>query len=108
ESERMAFLKIDDDSFYTERSVVEEERRMGINAPYGTVLERVLPTIFKDSTYRWATIGQIPHLRNATIDELMKFWETYYVPDNATLVIVGDVKSDDAQKLAERYFAWIP
>ena len=57
ESERMAFLKIDDDSFYTERSVVEEERRMGINAPYGTVLERVLPTIFKDSTYRWATIG---------------------------------------------------
>jgi zinc protease len=108
ESERMAFLKIDNESFYTERAVVEEERRMGINAPYGTLLERVLPTIFKDSTYRWATIGQIPHLRKATIDELMKFWETYYVPNNATLVIVGDVKADDAQKLAEKYFSWIP
>lgn len=108
EAERMAFLKVDDESFYTERAVVEEERRLGLNRPYGTVLERVLPTVFRDSTYRWATIGQIPHLRKATIDELMRFWETYYVPNNATLVVVGDVKADEVLNLAEKYFAWIP
>src|SRR5262245_7838192 len=61
EAERMAFLKVDDESFFTERAVVEEERRLGLNAPYGTVLERVLPTIFKTGAYRWSTIGQIPH-----------------------------------------------
>jgi zinc protease len=108
EAERMAFLRVDDDSFYTERAVVEEERRMGINAPYGTVLERVLPTIFKSGAYRWSTIGQIPHLRKASIDELMRFWEMYYVPNNATLVIVGDVKADEAIAMADRLFSWIP
>jgi zinc protease len=108
EAERMAFLKVDDESFYTERAVVEEERRLGLNRPYGTVLERILPTVFKESPYRWATIGQIPHLRQASIDELMRFWETYYIPNNATLVVVGDVKADEVHKLADKYFGWIP
>ena len=108
EAERMAFLKVDDESFFTERAVVEEERRQGLNAPYGTVLERVLPTIFKTGAYRWSTIGQIPHLRKADIDELMRFWEAYYVPNNATLVVVGDVSADQVHAMAEKYFAWIP
>ncbi len=108
EAERMAFLKVDDESFFTERAVVEEERRLGLNRPYGTVLERVLPTVFREGAYRWSTIGQIPHLRKATIDELMRFWETYYVPNNATLVVVGDVKADEVHKVAEKYFGWIP
>jgi zinc protease len=108
EAERMAFLRIDQESFNTERAVVEEERRLGQNAPYGTVAEKVLPVIFEKHAYRWTPIGQIPHLRRATIEELARFWETYYVPNNATLVIVGAVTHDDAQKLAERYFDWIP
>ena len=108
EAERMAFLKVDDESFFTERAVVEEERRLGLNAPYGTVLERVLPTIFKTGAYRWSTIGQIPHLRKANIEELMRFWETYYVPNNATLVVVGDVKASEIHAMAQRYFSWIP
>src|SRR3954468_20134737 len=108
ESERMAFLKIDTTSFDTERAVVEEERRLGLNAPYGTVAEKILPHIFTKHPYRWLPIGQIPHLRSANIDELNQFWQTYYVPNNATLVIVGAIKNDDAQKLAEKYFTWIP
>ncbi|MGH7179206.1 MAG: M16 family metallopeptidase [Tepidisphaeraceae bacterium] len=108
EAERMAFLKIDDDSFFTERAVVEEERRLGLNRPYGGVLEKVLPVFFKKHPYQWSTIGRIPHLRAATIDELARFWETYYVPNNAALVIVGAVKNEEAQQLAERYFGWIP
>ncbi|MBI3844396.1 MAG: insulinase family protein [Planctomycetes bacterium] len=108
ESERMAALKIDEGGFQTERKVVEEERRLGLNRPYGTVLEKVLAGIFTQHPYRWSTIGQIPHLRAATAQELQDFWDKYYVPSNATLVIVGAVKNADAQKLAEQYFGWIP
>lgn len=109
EAERMAFLKVDEESFHKERAVVEEERRMGsLNSPYGTVPEKLLPVIFKEHPYRWTPIGSIPHLRAATIDELQQFWDKYYVPANATLVVVGDVKHADVQKLAEKYFGWIP
>ena len=108
EADRMAMLKIDDEIFYTERNVVEEERRQGTNAPYGRVPEKLLPAIFKKHPYRWTPIGSIPHLRETSIDELQKFWDKYYVPSNATLVIVGDVTHTKAQALAEKYFGWIP
>ena len=109
EAERMAFLKIDDESFYKERAVVEEERRMSsLNTPYGTVPEKLLPVLFTKHPYRWTPIGQIPHLRAATIDELQAFWDRFYTPSNATLVVVGDVKHADVQRLAAKYFSWIP
>lgn len=108
EAERMAFLKIDEEGFETERKIVEEERRMGLNAPYGTVPEKLLAEVFKEHPYRWSTIGKIPHLREATIDELQAFWDKFYVPNNATLVVVGAVKHEEAQRLAKLHFGWIP
>jgi len=109
EAERMAFLKIDDESFFKERAVVEEERRMrSLNTPYGMVPEKVLAFMFSKHPYRWSPIGSIPHLRAATIDELQAFWDKFYVPNNATLVVVGDVKHEEVQKLAEKCFGWIP
>ncbi len=108
EAERMSMLKIDQDAFDTERKVVEEERRMGINRPYGKLLEKVLPHIFPDHPYRWSTIGSIPHLRSASVPELREFWTKYYVPNNATLVVVGAVKHGEVQQLAQRNFGWIP
>ncbi len=108
EAERMSFLKIDQASFDTERKVVEEERRLGLNAPYGTLEEKGLAEIFKVHPYRWSPIGNIPDLRASSVPELRAFWTEYYVPDNATLVIAGAVKHEDAQSLAKRYFGWIP
>lgn len=108
ESQRMMFLKIDEQGFDTERKVVEEERRMGLNQPYGSVLEQVLPVLFKKHPYRWSPIGNIPDLRAAKASELAEFWNYYYVPQNATLVIAGAVKHADAQALAKKYFAWMP
>ncbi|MBN1346739.1 MAG: insulinase family protein [Phycisphaerae bacterium] len=109
EAERMAFLRIDEEGFYKERKVVEEERRMrSLNTPYGTVPEKVLPVIFTKHPYQWTPIGCIPHLRAATIEELQAFWDRYYTPSNATLVVVGDVTHEKVQALAERYFGWIP
>ncbi|MDD5064640.1 MAG: pitrilysin family protein [Phycisphaerae bacterium] len=108
EAERMTFLKIDQESFDTERKVVEEERRMDLNQPYGTIYEKLLAEIFKVHPYSWPPIGNIPDLRAASVQELRDFWKKYYVPNNATLIIVGAVKHKDAQKLAKRYFGWIP
>jgi zinc protease len=108
EVERMTFLKIDQEAFDTERKVVEEERRMRLNQPYGTVVENLLAEIFEVHPYRWSTIGKIPHLRAASAQELRDFWTRYYVPSNATLIIVGAVKHEEAQLLAKRYFGWIP
>lgn len=108
EAERMTFLKIDQEAFDTERKVVEEERRMGLNRPYGTLYEKLLAEVFKVHPYRWPPIGKIPHLRASSVQELRDFWTRYYVPSNATLIIVGAVKHEEAQRLARRYFGWIP
>jgi len=108
EVERMTFLKIDQEAFDTERKVVEEERRMRLNEPYGTLFENLFAEIFEVHPYRWMPIGKIPHLRAASVQELRDFWKKYYVPSNATLVIVGAVTHEEAQKKAKEYFGWIP
>ncbi|GJM20668.1 MAG: peptidase M16 [Planctomycetota bacterium] len=108
EAERMARLKIDEGGFATERKVVEEERRLGLNQPYGTMLEQVLEFMFTKHPYNWSPIGKIAHLRAADVDDIQEFWDTYYVPNNATLVVVGDVKHADVRALAEKNFGWIP
>ena len=108
EAERMVFLKVDEENFDTERKVVEEERRQrNLNPPYGKVFENVAAGMFKKHPYRWLPIGKIPHLRSASIEDLEAFWAKFYVPNNATLVIVGAVKHEEAQALAQKYFGWI-
>lgn len=108
EAERLAFLRIDQASFDTERKVVEEERRLGLNRPYGTIAEKALAELFGGRAYGWSPIGNIAHLRASSVQDLRDFWQRYYVPNNATLVIVGDIKHAPAQDLAARYFAWMP
>lgn len=108
ESERMAFLNIDKKGFETERKVVEEELRQGHNRPYGRIPEKLLAEVYGETCYGWTPGGQISHLRKATVEEVSKFWDKYYAPNNATLVVVGDLKHGDAQKLAKRYFEWVP
>ena len=108
EAERMSSLKIDQAAYDTERKVVEEERRMGLNQPFGTLVEQGLTEVFKTHPYRWPPIGKIAHLRASSVPELREFWIKYYTPNDATLVIVGDIKHADAQALAKKYFGWIP
>ncbi len=108
EAERMGFLRINQDSFDTERKVVEEERRLGLNRPYGTLLEKILAEVFKTHPYGWSPIGKISHLRASSTQDLRDFWNRYYVPGDATLVIAGDIKHAEAQRLAKKYFGWMP
>lgn len=108
ESERMAFLKIDQNGFDTERKVVEEELRQGHNRPYGRVPEKLLAEIYGDKPYGWTPGGQISHLRKTPLEDISAFWDKYYLPSNATLVVVGAVKHAEVQGLAKKYFDWIP
>ncbi|MDX2174984.1 MAG: pitrilysin family protein [Candidatus Sumerlaeia bacterium] len=108
ESERLAFLKVDDEAFQTERKVVEEELRLRAEQPFGTVPEKLLAEMFEGSPYAWTPGGSISHLRQAPTSELQEFWETYYVPNNATLVVVGAVKHREVERLARKYFGWMP
>jgi zinc protease len=108
EAERMAFLRVDQTGYDTERKVVEEERRLGLNKPYGSVPEKLLAELFPGESYGWSPIGNIAHLRAAAVGELRDFWQRYYVPNNATLVVAGGIKHDDVQRLAKKYFGWMP
>ena len=108
ESERMAFLTVDTAGFSTERKVVEEERRMDLNQPYGDILDKGLPAVFGAHPYANSPIGTIRDLRQATPSDAHAWWAAWYTPNNATLVLVGDVEPDRVRVLAERCFAWIP
>ncbi|HWB78596.1 MAG TPA: pitrilysin family protein [Nannocystaceae bacterium] len=108
EAERMGFLKINQGYYDTERKVVAEEYRMGREQPYGTVPDKLLPQVFAKHPYAWTPIGNMDELQAAKSDELQTFWNTYYVPNNAALVVVGDVKHEEVEALAKQYFGWIP
>ena len=87
----MATLKVDEAAFTRERSVVKEERRQKIeNQPYGRLAEIVYDQAFKVHPYKHQVIGSMADLEAATIDDVREFHETYYVPENAVLVIAGD------------------
>ena len=107
EAERMTFLKIDQYAFDTERKVVEEELRMRENKPYGNVFKKMAAELFTEHPYRWTPIGKLSHLRSTSVPELREFWTDHYVPNNATLIIVGAIEHKEAQELAKEYFGWI-
>ena len=109
ESERLLHLKIDSVGVETQRKVVIEERHQRLdNQPYGTVLEQTFSHAFKVHPYRWMPIGSAQYIDKATIPEFMDFYKTFYVPQNVTLSIAGDIDINQAKELISKYFAGIP
>ncbi len=109
EADRMATLRVDEDRFKSEREVVKEERRMRVdNQPYGRLQEHIYAQAFRVHPYRTPTIGSMGDLEAATIGDVRDFYETYYVPGNATLVIVGDFDTASALDLVQKYFGPVP
>jgi len=108
EADRMASFRVSDEIYRTERKVVAEEWRMKQNRPYGNMWEDFAALAFTRHPYRWTPIGNMDHLRAAQAAELQEFFNRYYVPDNAILVIAGDIDLAAAKDLVRRYFAWIP
>ncbi|CAN5866839.1 pitrilysin family protein [soil metagenome] len=109
EADRMASLRIEDKVFQTEREVVKEERRMRVESqPYGRLNEIVYEQAFTVHPYRHPTIGSMKDLEAASIEDVREFFRTYYVPNNATLVLVGDFETTEATALVKQYLGRIP
>ena len=108
EADRMASFKVSEEIYKTERKVVAEEWRMRQNQPYGGLMEAFLKNAFTTHSYNWTPIGNMDHLRAAQVAELQDFFNTYYVPNNAVLVVSGDVDVEKTREMVNRFYAWIP
>jgi predicted Zn-dependent peptidase len=109
ESERLMHAVIDNDGVETQREVVKEERRGRYeNQPYGSIMENMAKAVFDGTPYEWTPIGSAQYIDSATIEEFRDFYKKWYVPNNATLAIAGDIDTEETKLLVERYFGEIP
>ena len=109
EADRLQGLLLDNKEFQLEREVVKEERRMRTeDNPQAYLVEQMFAQAFMEHPYHWPIIGWFNDLNAMTREDLKAHYEKYYVPNNATLVIAGDVKSDAALALIKQYFEGIP
>ncbi len=109
ESERLMHPIINKIGVDTQSEVVQEERRLSYdNAPYGRWREQMFISLFKKHPYRWQTIGSLEHLASASLDDFKEFNKKYYVPNNAVLVVAGDIEIDKTKKMIQDYFGPIP
>jgi zinc protease len=109
ESERLLHPNIDSIGIATQKSVVTEEmKQTRDNRPYGRWLVETVNRAFNEHPYRWDVLGKDEHIRGATDEEIMGFHDMFYVPNNAVLVVTGDIDVDKTKKLVYKYFADIP
>jgi len=109
EADRMGSLNVSEENFKSEREVVKEERRVRIeNQPYGFLQEDLRAAAFTVHGYHHTPIGSMEDLDKATIQDVRDFFNTFYKPNNATLVIVGDFDSAQALAWTNKYFDGIP
>ncbi|HJY23306.1 MAG TPA: pitrilysin family protein, partial [Hanamia sp.] len=109
ESERMMHPVINTIGVKTQNEVVKEEKRMSFdNRPYGNLINVIFNDLFTKHPYHNMLIGSMEDLDAATLDEFLAFNKKFYVPNNAVLVIAGDIQTDDAKKWVEAYFGDIP
>lgn len=109
ESERLMHPIIGQVGVDTQKEVVQEERRLRVdNSPYGAFFDELLKNLYTKHPYRWGVIGSLNHLASATLDDFKNFNKTYYVPNNAVLVIAGDFDTEKTKKMVSDYFGPIP
>ena len=109
ESERPLHPVINQIGVDTQKEVVQEERRLGVdNAPYGQLIENMFKNMFVNHPYRWSVIGSLDHLASATLEDFQDFNKVYYIPNNAILVVAGDFEMNEAKRLIDGYFGPIP
>jgi len=109
EAERMRQLKLFPGTIDSERRVVEEEKRLRIdNDPIGKAIEKFRALAYVKHPYNWTPIGTIEDLEKVTPADSQRFYDTYYQPNNATLIIIGDVEETAVRPLIEQHFGSIP
>ena len=109
EAERLRHPVINQIGVDTQREVVKEEKRLRIdNQPYGGLFNAILTTLFKKHPYKGTVIGSMEDLNSAKLEEFNAFFKKYYIPNNATLVVAGDIKPEQTKKWINEYFGSIP
>lgn len=109
EAERLSNLNVDEKNFKSERAVVQEEYRQSVLAnPYGKLFNAIGPHSYTVHPYRRPTIGSIEDLDAASLQNVIDFHNTFYRPDNATLIVAGDFDPKQLDAWVDDYFGWIP
>src|SRR5271157_5568727 len=110
ESDRMRSLSINEENLKNQKEAVKQERRLSFdNQPYNTAIVDVWPTLmFGNWQSSHSLIGSFEDLEGSSLADVSRFFKTYYAPDNAALVIVGDIQAPETKKLIETYFGDIP
>ncbi|MAO07518.1 MAG: peptidase M16 [Alteromonas sp.] len=111
ESDRMGYLinTVTESAFYNQQEVVQNEKRQRVdNNPYGHTNWVLDKNIYPEGhPYNWQVIGELADLQNATVEDVREFYDKYYGPNNATLVLAGDFETEEAKALIEKYFGEI-
>lgn len=109
EAERMLHSKIDSVGVETQRKVVKEElKQRNENTPYGSILNEAFGHAYTVHPYRWTPGGSPEYINKAAISEFIDFYKTFYVPNNATLSIAGDINVEETKKMIAKYYGSIP
>jgi len=108
ESERMLHPVMDQIGVDTQNEVVKEEKRQRYDAPYGKLLKALNDNLFKVHPYKDQVIGEMEHLDAATLEEFRNYHKTYYGPNNAVLIVAGDIDSNKTEELVRKYFDEVP
>ena len=110
ESDRMLSLAFAEESLATQKNVVMEEfKEQYINQPYGDVWHKICALAYKVHPYQWPVIGKdLSHIEQVQMQSAKNFFFKYYRPNNAVLVVAGNVKTDEVKQLAEKWFGEIP
>jgi predicted Zn-dependent peptidase len=110
ESDRMLSLAFSKKSLEVQRNVVIEEfKQRYLNQPYGDVWLKLRPMVYKKHPYQWATIGKnIQHIEEAKMEDVKAFFKKHYNPQNAIMVVGGNVNTDDIKLMAEKWFGSLP
>tara|TARA_R100001369_G_scaffold92552_1_gene138261 strand:+ start:82 stop:2952 length:2871 start_codon:yes stop_codon:yes gene_type:complete len=111
ESDRMGYLinTVTESAFYNQQEVVQNEKRQRVdNNPYGHTGWVIDKNIYPEGhPYNWQVIGELKDLQNATVEDVREFYDRFYGPNNATLVLAGDFETAEAKEMIEKYFGEI-
>ncbi len=109
EADRMAHLRLTADTLASERQVVKEERRMRVdNSLFGKLSEALYSTAFIRHPYRWPVIGWMSDIDTISLEDCKAFYRSHYAPNNATVVLLGDIDFQETISIVEKYFGNIP
>ncbi len=109
ESDRMLALNINEKSLSVQQGVVVEEfKQRCFNAPFGLLWHHIRSIVYKNSPYRWPTIGlNFHHVEEAKIEDVRSFYDLFYCPQNALISVVGDITLEETKSLADKWFGGI-